>query len=102
MRLTTEEKQGILDALHSFKQHIEEARLFGSRIDDSKRGGDIDLLIIAKVNNSETLKYKKFDILAEIKKNIGDQKIDLKIVDKKEIAADYFLQNIYTNSLVLD
>ena len=47
--------------------------LFGSRVDDSKRGGDIDLLVI-----THTLGFPdKLQILADLHQQLGDQKIDL-------------------------
>ncbi len=47
--------------------------LFGSRADDAKRGGDIDLLIL-----SEKLGFKeKRKIRLELFKRIGEQKIDI-------------------------
>lgn len=51
-----------------------EVKIFGSRIDDTKRGGDIDIYV-------ETSKDVEPDIqamfLAELKIKAGDQKIDL-------------------------
>lgn len=47
--------------------------LFGSRVDDTKRGGDIDLLIFSdKLCNNDI-----FDIKEDICDKIGDQKIDI-------------------------
>ncbi len=49
--------------------------LFGSRADDAKRGGDIDLLIL-----SEKLGFKeKRKIRLELFKKLGEQKIDIVI-----------------------
>lgn len=49
--------------------------LFGSRVDDHKRGGDIDLLII-----SEKLRpIDKINIKAMIFKELEEQKIDITI-----------------------
>ena len=50
--------------------------LFGSRTDDRKKGGDIDLLI---KNNDETtlILETKIHFLAELKTKIGDRKIDV-------------------------
>lgn len=54
--------------------------LFGSRIDDNKRGGDIDLYIQYNPTNQEESEYQlKIKFLVQLKKIIGDQKIDVLI-----------------------
>ncbi|WP_297092274.1 nucleotidyltransferase domain-containing protein [uncultured Draconibacterium sp.] len=50
--------------------------LFGSRTDDSKKGGDIDLFIKNKDESLLTLE-RKIHFLAELKAKIGEQKIDV-------------------------
>lgn len=50
--------------------------LFGSRVDDSSRGGDIDLAIDTKLSKSEFRKKKVEFIIAMMKQNL-DLKIDL-------------------------
>jgi uncharacterized protein len=50
--------------------------LFGSRTDDHKRGGDIDLLV-RNTNESGLTVEAKIKFLAELKLQIGDQKIDV-------------------------
>lgn len=49
--------------------------LFGSRVDDHKRGGDIDLYL--SVEDMQNLFKKKIKFLSRIKREIGDQKIDV-------------------------
>jgi predicted nucleotidyltransferase len=48
--------------------------LFGSRLDDNKKGGDIDLYL--EINEPPTID-KKLKFLAKLKKLLGEQKIDL-------------------------
>ncbi len=56
-----------------------EVRIFGSRTDNTKRGGDIDIYIeCLKEIDMET----KARFLSELKIKIGDQKIDL-IIQRK-------------------
>ena len=56
----------------------DEVYLFGSRVDDSERGGDIDLYIVPKpsIPSSEWLE-RKIQFLTRVKQRIGDQKIDV-------------------------
>jgi len=49
-----------------------EIYLFGSRVDDSKKGGDIDLYLVVK--DKSDLFRKKLQFLAKIKKALGEQK----------------------------
>jgi hypothetical protein len=51
--------------------------LFGSRVDLNKKGGDIDLYVETDMINYTIASNKKLNFLVELKKNIGDQKIDL-------------------------
>ena len=74
MRLSSYEIQSIKETfLEVFKSGS--IYLFGSRIDDSKKGGDIDLYI--QVNNKDNILTKKIKFLAKLKEKIGDQKIDV-------------------------
>ena len=60
-----------------FKEFFEngEIYLFGSRVDDSKKGGDIDLYL--EVKDHSNLFEKKLKFLSRVKKELGDQKIDV-------------------------
>jgi predicted nucleotidyltransferase len=49
--------------------------LFGSRVDDNKKGGDIDLYIC--LDDKNELFEKKLKFLSFIKRKIGDRKIDI-------------------------
>lgn len=76
MRLTKKE----IDAITStFKEIFEDGKiyLFGSRVDDSKKGGDIDLYI--QIENKNNILEKKLNFLVNLKRKIGEQKIDLVI-----------------------
>jgi len=52
-----------------------EIYLFGSRVDDFKRGGDIDLYL--KVKDHTNLFEKKIKFLSRVKRELGEQKIDI-------------------------
>ena len=74
MRLTHEEHLAISNTIH---QADAEAKiyLFGSRVDDTARGGDIDLLILSKKIDV----MAKLAILAELHRLLGARKIDIAV-----------------------
>ena len=72
MRLTNIEISTIKSIIKSYDKDAS-IRLFGSRVDDTKRGGDIDLIVL-----SHKLKYgDKLLIRSELKEHLGDRKIDI-------------------------
>lgn len=74
MRLTHFEIEAIVN---TFKEVFKEGDiyLFGSRVDEHKKGGDIDLYIDAPYKDD--LMDKKIDFLVKLKAKIGEQKIDV-------------------------
>jgi predicted nucleotidyltransferase len=78
MRLLEEEKEAIRDAVARFDRGAD-VYLFGSRVDNTKKGGDIDILVISDKINKGSL----FLIEEEIFKRIEEQKIDF-ILSGKE------------------
>ena len=74
MRLTAYQQQSIKKHfLEVFKEG--EIYLFGSRVDNSAKGGDIDLYLI--VPNLKKLAFKRVEFLVSLKRDIGEQKIDV-------------------------
>ena len=58
--------------------------LFGSRVDDGLKGGDIDLYVVpASILNKKEALDKKINFLVKLKSLIGDQKIDVIISKDK-------------------
>ena len=51
--------------------------LFGSRVDDSRRGGDIDLLIETDQVDINTITRAEIAFLTRLQMKLGDQKIDV-------------------------
>lgn len=80
MRLTAFEIDAIKQTAQEVFGSAAEIYLFGSRVNDEKKGGDIDLYI--KTQDGNDLAHKiKFQVLLEQK--IGEQKIDVILaVDK--------------------
>lgn len=74
MRITEHEKKVIVEAVVSIDPNAN-VWLFGSRTDDNKKGGDIDIAVLSEIINR--------DIMQEIKvrrficNRIGEQKIDI-------------------------
>jgi len=74
MRLATEEQSTIR---HAIAQADADALvyLFGSRADDTAKGGDIDLLVLSKKINI----MAKLNILAHLHQQLGERKVDIAI-----------------------
>jgi predicted nucleotidyltransferase len=51
--------------------------LFGSRVDDNKRGGDIDLLIETDQIDIDDIVRTEIAFLAKLQMKLGEQKIDV-------------------------
>lgn len=74
MRLTQQQRQAVLDAVHA-ADPAARVWLHGSRVDDSARGGDIDLVVLSRrIGLAE-----KLDLLGRLHHALGEQKIDLTI-----------------------
>jgi predicted nucleotidyltransferase len=88
MRLTLKQREVIVSTLETIFGKNSKIYLFGSRVDNTKRGGDIDLLVITEESlSSEELIRRKLKALAELYKKLGERKIDLLVTDypQKEI-----------------
>ena len=86
--LTPGQRKAIVSTLENIFGKNCKIYLFGSRVDDTKKGGDIDLLVITdKSLSSEELIRRKLKALAELYKKLGERKIDLLVTDypQKEI-----------------
>lgn len=69
--------------------------LFGSRVDDDKKGGDIDLLVVSK----EVTKRDLRDLRIEFFKHFGEQKLDI-ILDDGEFK-NPFTKHILKKAVLL-
>ena len=76
MRLTAIEKTLIKSEAKKIFGPGTKIFLFGSRVDDSLKGGDIDLYIETE---KHTLLQDKIFLLSHLKLKMGDQKIDVVI-----------------------
>jgi predicted nucleotidyltransferase len=80
MRIQPEEQEAIVSTITSFDKESE-IYIFGSRLDDSKRGGDIDILVKSDVISRSMLAH----IEDELFRKIDEQKIDFVLTLKKEL-----------------
>ena len=76
MRLSQEQIINIKESAESVFGKSAEVYLFGSRVQDQKKGGDIDLLIDSTSKELLTIE-NKINFLVTLKKRLGDQKIDV-------------------------
>ncbi len=99
MRLTATEQDQIKQAVRSWFGAGSQALLFGSRTDDSKRGGDIDLIVQLEKRPDDWY-TRKLSLLADLKTRLGDQRIDIVFVDQ-DTAADSFAATALEGAVVL-
>ena len=77
MRLTPEQAAIIRSAAAEAFGSDARVWLFGSRVDDSKRGGDIDLLVQTTQTQPDALASASIAMLARLYRALGEQKIDV-------------------------
>ena len=95
MRLDNTEKAALKFALEGLN---DEVYLFGSRVDDSKKGGDIDLLVFSKEPSyrlSQDISVRFF--------NKCEEKIDVVVMDPDNLSKEQqaFIDTINMERLVL-
>jgi len=99
MRLTQNQ---IYTITQTAKEHFGSSAkvyLFGSRVDDMKKGGDIDILIKSTDMALLTLKNKML-FLVNLKLRMGDRQIDV-VFDLKDSNSHVFLKSIKKRCLEL-
>ena len=93
MRLNENEVNIIKQLVGSFDKNAR-IYLYGSRVDNQMKGGDIDLLII-----SPCFSFKdKLKLKAELHHQLGEQKVDLLISEK---VTSPFVQLILDTAILL-
>ena len=80
MRLSQQTQQIIRDTVREIFGVEAKVKLFGSRINDDARGGDIDLLVELPAITAE-IERKTMQLTARLQIRIGDQPIDVLVVD---------------------
>ncbi len=77
MRLSAAQIEAIKQEAEHYFGSRAEVWLFGSRVDDKQRGGDVDLYVESGMRDADQLVRARFAFLAQLKRRIGDGKIDL-------------------------
>jgi predicted nucleotidyltransferase len=95
MRLDPIQKKALKIALQNLKNG-DEAYLFGSRVDDAKRGGDIDLLIFSQQPGFELSRKIVRDFFKHC-----EEKLDVLIINPQQMTKEQalFVQSIQKTPL---
>jgi len=93
MRLSTNEIEMLLSVFSTYDDKAN-VYLFGSRVDDSQLGGDIDLIVNSKNIDKMQLRKIKWQLMEQL----GEQKIDLLL--SKELT-EPFVQLILPQAIKL-
>ena len=80
MRLSQQTRQIIRDTVSEVFGAEAKVKLFGSRTNDNARGGDIDLLVELPCITEE-VERKTLQLTARLQLPIGDQPIDVLVID---------------------
>ncbi len=82
MRLKPHEREKTKDIARQFFGSDARVWLFGSRVDDTRRGGDIDLYI--ETSRYSGLLEAKVKALLALQRALGEQKVDLIAYNRDE------------------
>ena len=77
MRLTEKETTSIAEAFLRYFSKNDHLWLFGSRVDDTKKGGDIDFYVETEEIDPRIALHKKLSFLNDLSSSLGEQKIDV-------------------------
>ena len=100
MRLTDFQRQSIYETAKSNFGADAQVWLFGSRVDDQAKGGDIDLYIEPQNQKPADLITAKLQFLRDLHKKIGEQKIDV-VLHRADSAVDLPIYRIAKQTGVL-
>ena len=84
MRLTLAQIAAIRGATAEIFDEQANVWLFGSRVDDSKRGGDIDLLIHPGHFLANSNLPRKISFLGKLERVLGERKVDVIIEESDD------------------
>jgi predicted nucleotidyltransferase len=91
MRLSTDQIQAICQAATTAFGQGTSVWLFGSRVDDAKRGGDIDLLVCPQVRSADDAAgpqqtfMQKIKMLTLLERQLGERQIDIVVEQAQDM-----------------
>jgi len=94
MRLYKEEIEVLKSKLETLS-HSAKLYLFGSRVNDDAKGGDIDLLVVSDKLTKKDLRVLRIDFF----KHFGEQKLDI-LLDNGEFK-NPFVRYIFQKAVLL-
>jgi uncharacterized protein len=94
MRLSNEERETLKNSLKELDENGD-IYIFGSRVNDNEKGGDIDILIISQKLDKKLVRQIRHKFFEKF----GEQKIDI-IIDTGELK-DPFVKKIYNEAVAL-
>ena len=87
MRITPREQQAIAEAACATLAPGSRVSLFGSRVDDARKGGDIDLLVeTALPLTPEEWVHRRSAFVARLYRSIGERRIDVLLAGPQALA----------------
>ena len=102
MRLTEAQKSIIKSLVREQFGADASVRLFGSRIDDSKKGGDYDFFVETSLDQADEIIQRKIALIVALQSSpsFEDEKIDL-IVKRRHSSFDMPIYAVATEAGVL-
>lgn len=100
MRISKAQVQVFIKCIEFFDIHHFELYLLGSRAKDNKKGGDIDLIVVASNADIQRLQSNKPLLLAKIKLQSSDEKTDFTFLSEDKKSTDVFFNSIPTDELI--
>ncbi len=99
MRLPERSRVVIRETVREIFGEDASVRLFGSRTEDQARGGDIDLLVELQ-NPVEDREHKVLKLIARLQIRLGDQPIDVLVIDPQTERKPIHRQALQTGVLL--
>ena len=101
MRLRANEEGALRDYFVAKLPPGASAKLFGSRVHDKAHGGDVDICVVASIDATPQLRHQLHRMRAELRELLGDQRVDVSIVEESVAATDAFWRRALAQAVEL-